>query len=201
MTITYPITFPTTPAPSQVEWIQRHAVKIQRNPFTLEAQIYQHDGEAWAVNVSYDPLFRSEAAPLIAALTALRGPVGTFLFGDSIMSSPQGTGAGSPRVYGASQTGTVLTTDGWGVSQVILKAGDFFQIDYALYQVLQDVTSNGSGVASIDVWPRLRAHEDNAVIVTASPKLLLRLSESSFTPISADREQLYNVSFTAEEAI
>lgn len=201
MTITYPLTFPTTPAPSQVEWIQRHAVKIQRNPFTLEAQIYQHDGEAWAVNVSYDPLYRSEAAPLIAALMSLRGPVGTFLFGDVLLNAPRGTGGGSPRVNGASQTGIVLVTDGWTAGQTVLKAGDFFQIDYALYQALQDVTANGSGQASIDVWPRLRAHEDNAVIVTASPKVILRLSESSITPISADRDGLYNIAFTAEEAI
>lgn len=202
MTISFPLTIPSSISPNRVEWSQINAVGISSAPWTFEQQVHEYDGAAWSISVSYPPMTRAEAAPYMAFLSSLRGRRGTFLFGDTLMSSPQGTVSGStPQVKGASQTGLTLNTDGWAVSTLVLKAGDFIQIDYNLYTITADATSDGSGEVTLDIWPMLRGHSDNASIITSSPKGLFRLSSNQITPIAAPANQHYSISFTAEEAL
>lgn len=201
MTITYPITTPSWPTPSSVNWIMASAVAVSTNPFNFKSQAQHFGGDAWGVELAFDPIYRKEAAPWQAFLAKLRGGYGTFLFGDILMSTPLGTGAGTPRVNGANQVGYVLATDGWGASQTVLKAGDFFQVDQSLYQATNDVVSGGDGTASIDIWPALRPHADNALIITSNPKGVFRLVESTVRAIEAPSTQLYSLSFSAEEAL
>jgi hypothetical protein len=68
-----------------------------------------------------------------------------------------GTGGGAPIVNGAGQTGYVLTTSGWPATATVLKAGDVFTIAglSLVYDVTADVTSDGSGNASIPLNPPL----------------------------------------------
>ncbi|MDO8408890.1 MAG: P22 phage major capsid protein family protein [Phenylobacterium sp.] len=81
-----------------------------------------------------------------------------------------GTKAGSPLVNGAGQTGGTLATDGWSNSSAILKAGDVFTITGVFrvhpetkqstgvqqqFVVRADASSNGSGVASLQISPAI----------------------------------------------
>jgi hypothetical protein len=126
---------------------------------------------------------REDAAPIVAALMGLQGIRGTFYFGDPQWTSPQGIGTGTPLVNGASQTGQDLITDGWTVSQTgIVKAGDWLQIGSGSTQqicmVLADANSDGSGNATISLFPRIRtAFADNVAITVTSPKGVWRLTQ------------------------
>lgn len=201
MSISYPISPPSSPKPSAVRWTERNVIGVSASPYSLQSQVYDWGGSGWALQVSIDPLLRSEAQPWIAFLSALRGSYGTFLFGDELFSAPLGTGAGTPRVNGANQHGLSLVTDGWGTSQVVLKAGDLFQIDNSLYRALTDTTSDGSGNATINIFPHAKGHADNSSIVTSSPKGLFRLADNSIPTQDANRNQTYNISFSAVEAL
>jgi hypothetical protein len=202
MTISFPVSAPSTPKPTTVKWIQSNIVGYSLSPYTLQQQTYEYGGEGWAVEVSIDPLPRSEAAPWFAFLSSLRGRLGTFYFGDTLLSSPQGAGGGTPKVNGGSQAGSkVLVSDGFPNGTIVLKAGDMIQINTSLYLVLADCTSDGSGNASIDVWPRLRTHADNSDIVLSNPKGVFRLSENTPVIIEARADQYFNITFMAEEAI
>jgi hypothetical protein len=202
MTISFPINCPSTLKPGAVKWSATSAVTLSVSPTTYQTTKYEYDGEAWQIDVSYPLLTRSEAAPFFAFLAALRGQNGTFLFGDTLLRAAQGTDTGVPKVNGGNQAGSkVLISDGWTASTLVLKAGDFIQIDFRLYMVLADVTSNGSGQASIDVFPRIRVHADNASIVTDSPKGMFRLSTDQSVIVDAGVTQLFNVSFQAVEAL
>lgn len=202
MTISYPLTCPTALKPGATRWQAASAVTLSVSPTTYQTTKYEYDGESWAVDVSYPPLNRQEAAPFFAFLASLRGQNGTFLFGDTLLSQPLGTAGGTPLVKGANQNGSKeLLSDGWTAEQVVLKGGDFIQIDQRIYMVLQDVTSDGSGNATIDVFPRLRAHLDNASIVTSNPKGLFRLADDQITVVEAGNTQLFNISFKAIEAL
>jgi len=178
------------------------AVTLSVSPTTYQTTKYEYDGESWTIEVSYPLLTRQEAAPFFAFLASLRGQNGTFLFGDTLLSQPLGTGSGTPKVNGGAQTGNkVLVSDGWSASQVVLKGGDLIQVDQRIYMVLADVTSDGSGNASIDVFPRLRSHLDNASIVTSNPQGLFRLSDDQSTIVEAGPTQLFNIAFRAIEAL
>lgn len=79
-----------------------------------------------------------------------------------------GSHGGTPLVNGASQTGTSLVTDGWTINTTVLKAGDVIRLasvngvnpqnynDTGYQQefvVQNDVTSDGSGNATITIYP------------------------------------------------
>lgn len=202
MTISYPISTPSSPKPSSVRWYDLNAIVLSESDYTYESQVQEYDGTRWAIEVAIDPMSREEAQPWQAFLSALRGNRGTFLFGDTLMSAPLGAAGGTPKVAGAGQAGGfTLATDGWPISTLVLKAGDFIQIGTSLYRVLQDATSNVSGQVTLDVWPRVRTHADNADIVTSDCKGLFRLSTNQNPTIDAGRDQLYPISFSAVEAL
>ena len=200
MTISYPLTPPSTPKPQRVEWLQMTACEISQSPFSGHQQVVEWDAGLWGVRVSYPPMRRAAAAPLIAFLMSLRGSRGTFYMAPTQFSAPLGTGGGTPKVNGASQVGYGLVTDGWSNSSLVLKAGDFFQVNSQLYVNLTDATSDGSGNATLDIWPNARNHADNASIVVSSPKCVMRLASQDLAPFEEVTDRWYSISFAAQEA-
>jgi len=201
MAISYPLTPPTNNKEARTIWKADQTVVASASPFTMKAQIFEYAGQRWEAEVSLDPMTRADAAPWLAFLAALKGRIGTFRWGPELLKSPLGAGTGTPLVNGGSQSGHTLVTDGWANSTLVLKAGDYFQIGDSLYMVLSDVTSNGSGQASIDIWPHLRGHADNSPLVTTNPKCLMRLVDPEVIVIDAPQTKLFSIGFTTEEAL
>lgn len=202
MAISFPLAVPATLKPGSVKWSLTSAVGISQSPTTFQTTRYEFDGESWLVEVSYPLLKREEAAPFFAFLAALRGRNGTFLFGDTLLRVSLGNPGGTPQVNGAGQTGSKeLVTDGWTPSTLVLKAGDFIQVGFCLYMVLADVTSSAGGAATIDVFPRVRTHADNAAVIFEDAVGLFRLVNEEQTIVDAGAAQFFNISFTAAEAL
>lgn len=201
MSISYPLSLPSSPAPMTTRWIEVNIIGNSVSPYTLQRQVYEWSGSAWAIQVGFEPLTRDEAQPFIAFLSQLRGSKGTFLFGDEIFKTPLGSVGGTPRVNGSNQSGYSLVTDGWNNSTLVLKAGDMFQIDNNIYRNLTDATTNGSGQVTLDVFPRLKSHADNSLIVTSNPKGIFRLTDNQINTQEANSQEFYNITFSAVEAI
>lgn len=186
MTISYPLTMPTTPEPAAIRFTARTIVGLSASPFTGQQQVYQHSGEWWEAEVTLTPMTRAQAEPWIGFFLALAGRTGTFYLGDAAAKSVRGIGTGSPLVKGGSQVGKALITDGWTISQTgILKAGDWFQVGSSasqrIYRVMQDANSDGSGNATFDIFPRLReSPADNAPLTLANTKGVFRLASNDF---------------------
>jgi hypothetical protein len=190
MTITYPLDHPTTGI-SGLEFGPSSVIGMTESPFTLEQQVQEHSGEAWAGRVTVSPMVNRDVyEPWMAFLTALRGRRGTFLFGDPAGAAPRGTATGTPVADSAGSPSVnlardrVLYTRGWtsGVSG-ILKAGDWLQLGSGssarLHKVLQDASSDSSGYAAIDIFPALRADvADAAAITVQSAKGVFRLADN-----------------------
>jgi hypothetical protein len=181
MPTSFPISLPAT-ATRRLRFRQTAAVAVGQSPYTYAQQVQRRQGQVWTVEVEYPPLERAAAEALHAALCSLNGREGTFLFGDYAHQSPRGTATGTPLVKGASQTGEDLITDGWSNSITgILKAGDWIQLGSGstarLYKVLADANSNGSGEATLTLWPRIfTAWADNAALTLSYPKGNFRLT-------------------------
>lgn len=176
MTITYPLTIPVTFKSWRLGY--ETASSKSTSPFSYKEKIYNHLGDRWLLDLNFESLDKAKSFALEAFLLSLNGEVGTFLWGDPTITAPMGVGTGSPQVNGANQTGNILITDGWTINVTnILRAGDYFSIGNSLYRCLTDVNSNGSGVANIDVAPRLRTPVDNTALTLSNPKGLFRLSD------------------------
>lgn len=204
MSISYPLSLPSVKSPSRVVISASSAVAISRSPFTFATQVQKFAGQLWLAEITLPPMTRSDgAADWIAFLLKLNGQEGTFLLGDNTATTPRGTATGSPLVNGASQTGQSLITDGWTNSVTnILKAGDYISIGQRMYMVLNNVNSNGSGQATLDIWPALRESPgDNDVITTANCKCLFRLASNSVQVFDSAADFVYTVSFSAVEAV
>jgi len=201
--ITYPISLPSTPAFQQITLKPRSAVSSSVSPMTFTPQTYVWGGQVWFADVSLPPMKRATAEAWVAAIVSLNGLEGSFLLGDTANKSPRGVGTGTPLVNGAGQTGYDLATDGWTISQTgILKAGDWIQLGTGtssrLYKVMADANSNGSGQATLTLWPKLRSSPaDNAAIVVTWPKGKFMLAGDF--DWSMDALKTYGLSFQAVE--
>ena len=206
MAITYPIALPSTPAPRSTEWTPVSAVAAVPSPFTLQSQVQAHQGQLWAVRLTLPSMDNAAAQSWIAALLSLNGIQGTFHLGDSVMKAPRGSAGGTPLVNGAAQTGQSLVTDGWPVSvNGVLLPGDWIQLGSGatrrVYKTLTQVNSNGSGQATIDIWPRLReSPADNAALVLTDTKGTFRLKDNVMD-WSVSVAKRYGLEIDAVEAI
>ena len=107
-----------------------------------------------------------------------------------------GAGGGTPLINGADQTGASIVTDGWPNSTLVLKAGDlvswFATGPTVVYDVTSDVTSDGSGNATIPVSPTVFAGgspgNNDAVVITASVVFRAKILEQPrIPPAKADQ--------------
>ena len=206
MAITYPVAFPSAIGFANLNIRARTVVGMNSSPFTGQQQVYKHQGQWWEAEVSLPPMKRADAEQVVTFLLKMNGQYGTFLLGDKSATATRGVGTGTPLVNGASQTGGDLITDGWTADTTgILKAGDWIQLGSAsttrLYKVLDDVDSDGSGNATISIFPDLRSSpDDDAAITVSNTQGLWRLA-SNETEYSIDQMSIYGVTFACVEAL
>lgn len=172
MAITYPLSLPASDLIETIELRPSNIVGVYASPWTGEQQVQGHPGEFWVATVSTPSLFEREADEWRAFVTALRGRLGTFLMGDPAKTVPDGANSGTPVVDGASQTGFELATRGWDANTTgVLLEGDYIQLgtgsDSRLHVLTADASSNASGEATLDLWPRLRSSpSDGDTVIT-----------------------------------
>lgn len=204
MAISYPVTFPSSRGPTEVHWAEINNIAQTRSPYTGSSQVYDYGTGFWAVTIEMSNMTRAQAAPFIGFYSSMMGRKGTFTFGDTLFAAPTGVGFGAstPKVNGASQVGFTLTADDFSNSITgILLPGDMIQIENSLYRVLNTVSSDGSGDATIEVWPHLKSHADNAVIIATNPKGLFRMESNSNIVQYGDSNKLFDINIVASEVV
>ena len=203
MTISYPLSLPTNVSFKRLTLTTDSQVAMQQSAFTGQTQVFVHQGEVWFAEVTLPDMARANAEEWIAFLLKLNGPQGTFYLGDPLGKTARGSVSGTPRVNGGSQTGRSLVTDGWSTNASgVLLAGDYIQLGQRLHKVLSDVDADGSGNATLDIWPRIReSPADNDTIITSSPKGIFRLVDKNVEIFGSDENQVYSIGFAAREAL
>lgn len=206
MAVTYPLAIPTNKGLAKVRLTANNVVGVSQSPFTARQQVYKYTGQFWEADISLPPMKRADAEYWISFLLKLNGSYGTFLLGDPNGAIARGVATGTPLVKGANQTGSDLITDGWTPNTTgILKAGDYIQLGTGstslLHKVLDDVNSDGSGNATLTLWPDLRsAPSDNAAIVVSAPKGVFRLTAGQQS-WDINEATFYGITFGAREAL
>ena len=206
MAISYPRTLPSHTGIAGITLRAVNQTAMTMSPFTYKQQIHNHSGQRWEAEVQLPPMKYENAEQWIAWLLSLNGRSGTFLMGDPLRAAPRGSVGGTPVVNGASQVGSSLTIDGCATSITgWIKAGDYIQLGAAstatLHKILQDVNTNSSGQASLDIWPSIRtAPEDGDTVITSSCVGRFRLN-SGGQDWSINNAAIYGITFAAIEAI
>lgn len=206
MAISYPLTLPSHTGIAQISFRAINTVGMSMSPFTYAQQVVAHSGQRWEADITLPPMKREDAEQWVAWIISLRGQLGTFTLGDPIGATPRGSAGGTPVVNGADQVGGSLVIDGCTADQTgWLKAGDYIQLGSGatatLHKVLQDADSDGSGNATLDIWPYIRtAPSDNATVVVnnAVGRFRLASNEQSW---NVNEASIYGVTFGAIEAI
>ena len=208
MAITYPLTLPTHTGIASIELRAMNAVAYSRSPFTFAGQVHAYTGKAWQADITLPAMKRSDAEQWVAWLISLKGQLGTFYLGDPLATTPLGSARNSDGILvdGAVSSGDTIDIDGAPTSQTdYLKAGDYLQIGTGtsrqLFKVLADVDTDGTGSATVDVWPNVRTTiADNASVTVESTQGVFRLA-SNEQAYSINEASIYGISFGAIEAI
>lgn len=152
--MTVPIWLQNTVA---VEWFRTRTVQTNQSPFSGDVWQSANLDTRWVARISYAEMTRDEAAPLLAAIAAQRDGMGTFGLFDPDFGVPRSGFTGTGAVQTAPAMGaTVLATNGWTPSTLLAQAGDKAWINYGggvwrMVEITADVSSNGSGVASLPI--------------------------------------------------
>ena len=195
------LTMPTTPAFRDSSFGLLANTQIFRSPLDNTVQTLELTGARWRVGYDLPRMNRAQAAAWTGFLSELLGPSGRFFGFDPDARTPRGTGNGTPLVQGGSQTGKSLTTDAWATNETVLLIGDYFTVNLELKMVTADVTSNGSGVATINFTPSLRASPaNNAPLTITNPTTTMMLVDDEQAFWDTDMVALYGVSFSGIEA-
>ena len=178
----FPLVSPTSYGVGLLAWSAVSNDAYGRAPWSLDLIKQIFDGRMWTGTLTILPQNEANGRALTAWLTALRRAgtnAGTFLLGDPSASEPLGSAKdtpGTPIVSGGSQTGESLNVSGLPNSATgYLLAGDYIQIGTGvssrLKKVLDDVNSDGSGDATMKLWPPIRtAPSNSSAIVVSDPE-------------------------------
>ena len=183
MSLSYPLTLPSAWLPKRRTFRMVSNVSVSRSPFTNAQQVYVHQGAMWGLDEELIPMKRDDFEDCNAILSGLNGMEGTVLIGPH-ETAVRGTWAGSPKVFGAHAAGVrSIAMDGY-TAAATAKAGDWFQhgtgSDTHLYKLTKDATADGSGLATLEIWPPLRAAlADNDTFDITSPVGQWRLASNS----------------------
>jgi len=165
-------TFPTTPAPISIEVqsIEPTLVSVSNN---LRRQVRSRGGQRWLFKCVFPTLARADFDPIFAFSVAQRGQFEKFNWVPKTIGTTRGNSSESPVVNGALAAGvTTAAIDGLTASTSnILRSGDFFKFSghTKVYMVTSDMSSNGSGTATLNFTPRLEsAVGDNETLTIAS---------------------------------
>ena len=195
MAISYPLSTPTNETIQRVSFFARNTVAVSQSPFTYAQQVHKWQGQRWEADVTLPPMKRADAEEWISFLIKLKGSYGTFLLGDPSAVTPRGTASsspGTPVVNGASQTG-------------YLKAGDYIQLGSGasakFHKVLEDTDTDGSGNATLTIFPDLRSSPaDDATVVVTNAKGVFRLSDNLIN-WNVDEASVYGITFGCAESL
>jgi len=175
--------FPAGIRITDVSITAENSVGIRESPSSFRQEVQVFGGQRMRMTVNFKEEGPELGSKLEAFFLKLRGSAGTFRFFDPYHSAPMGQAMGLPVVVSAVAGEQTLETSGW-LSNVNfqLRAGDYVQIEDNLHRVLDDVHSDASGLATLTLWPDLRAsHTAGESIKLINPTGLWRLAkESSF---------------------
>ena len=203
----YPLTLPTSPSNFVTsEWRIIRTVAYSESPFTYGQQVAKYQGSVWQTTVTLPPMNRADAGAWQSFFMQLNGRFGTFLLGDPDGKTIQGSASTVISVNGDHSIGAFdVVVDGCTASSIEFKKGDYVQFGSGasskLHMIVADITSDGSGNATLQIEPPLKtALSDDDVVTYSNTKAVMRM-DSNELGWNANNVSLYGISFSCTESL
>ena len=152
------MTFPAGIKYKLADFRSNYASQVTRS-FSGNRTASKTPGHYWSFKLNTGLLTPDQKRELYAFAIAQEGRYNVFTIVHPVMSTPRGSTGGTPLTNASFAAGlSSITTDGWPNSTLVLKLGDLFKFashDKVYMVTGNDVTSNGSGVATINFHPQL----------------------------------------------
>jgi hypothetical protein len=192
------VTYPSTPKPSGMSWRLVMPSQTNVSEWTGRRQTVASGRGWWECQITLPPIVGTTNVNTWRSFIAkARGRANDFQI--PVDRTAQSASTATPLVNGASQTGRTLATDGWPVSTTVLVAGQFVTINNQLLQLTENITSNGSGVATLTFEPPIRTSpSDNAAIEYKNPYCLMYFVEEP--TLSVENGYVYSLSLNLRES-
>lgn len=192
------ITYPSTPKPQGMSWRLVMPTQTNVSDWTGRRQTVASGRGWWEAQITFPPIVGSTSINAWRSFIAkARGAANDFQV--PVDPVAQSAATATPLVNGAGQLGRTLNTDGWPTSTTVLQAGQYVTINNQLLQLTENVTSNGSGVATLTFEPPIRVSpSDNAAIEFKNPYCLMYLVEEP--TLSVEAGYVYSLSLNLRES-
>ena len=185
-----PLSFPSIGIQSMSMRLRR-VVAVAESPFTLDTQVYTHQGARWEAEISLPPLTHAEAKSIEGFIVGLKGREGTFTFGNPLDTSTLSNNTVSSAAIRAESF-----TLGSGTAAV--SAGTYFELNNFLYCVTSD---KAAGATTLNFQPPLRSAVTSSLVVKYNlPTTTWRMS-SNDVGWSINEASIYGFSFACVEAL
>ena len=192
------ITYPSTPKPQGMSWRLVMPAQTNVSDWTGRRQTVASGRGWWEAQITFPPIVGSANINAWRSFIAkARGAANEFQV--PVDPVAQSAATATPLVNGAGQFGRTLSTDGWPTSTTVLQAGQYVTINNQLLQLTENVTSNGSGVATLTFEPPIRVSpSDNTAIEYKNPYCLMYLVEEP--TLSVETGYVYSLSLNLRES-
>ena len=185
-----PLSFPSIGIQSMSMRLRR-VVAVAESPFTLDTQVYTHQGARWEAEISLPPLTHAEAKSIEGFIVGLKGREGTFTFGNPLDTSTLSNNTVSSAAIRAESF-----TLGSGTAAV--SAGTYFELNNFLYCVTSD---KAAGATTLNFQPPLRSAVTSSLVVKYNlPTTTWRMSAND-VGWSINEASIYGFSFACVEAL
>lgn len=151
------------------------------SPLNGEVQTIRR-GARWHTDISWHNLRVNELQELSVFFAQMADKKNVALI-TNYGYQMQGAGGGSPKFQSIGADYSHIVTNGWPASTLVLKTGDMLQLSNdILLQVVDDVTSDGSGASTIHVAPEVRkAPTAGTAITLTAPSCYMQLKTQGFS--------------------
>jgi hypothetical protein len=190
-----PLSFPTQPNGKTL--VQNMSMRLKRvvvvaeSPFTLDTQVYTHQGARWEAEVTLKPMPYEDARSVEAFIIGLKGREGTFTFGNPLHTD-------SANIVTSGTTAIRSETLTTSAGSTAVSAGAYFRLGTYLYMVTAD---KSSGAGTLEFQPPLReAIATGQALDFTQPESLWRMSSNDVS-WSTNEASLQGFSFAMVEAI
>lgn len=192
------ITLPSSPKPQTMSWKLTQPAQNNISQWTGARQVLPSGRGWWECQITYPPIVGTTNFNTWRAFIALlRGPANDVRIPTDVTA--QSAIANTMSVNGANQTGRSINVDGLPNSTTVLTAGQFVTIGNQLLQLTADVTTNGSGQATLSFEPAIRAAPaDNATVEFKNPYALMYLADEA--SYSVEPGYVYSLSLSLRES-
>ena len=196
------VAYPALAIPDQATITLEANTTVFTSDLNSSVQTAELSGARWRMNLSYSNRIGSTARALRGFLAALNGMANRFYMVPPDLNQV-GTATNAGTVNGAGQSGISLATTGWAVNQpLLLAAGDYIEVGGELKIVTQDVSSSGSGNATINFAPALRNTPANAQpIEVLAPRALMMLDNNRDASWQVSAPVIYSMSISCVEDV